>query len=204
MRPTDVGTFAGFADVRVGLAPQTVTELPSGGITLCALLHRLGTGRARLSQGSPSMPATTVHAAGGTWQATASRHRPVRSTGVLVVADGLEQSPALPAARTSDGAGMQRARRRVGQRRPRRSAARTGAWAVALSSLAEPGPRSAKEFTEERHTAGTPVSGSRETVGDIGPTGRQAPAWRRSPRGSAPGEREIVNADAMAVSRHVG
>ncbi|WP_235621689.1 hypothetical protein, partial [Mycobacterium tuberculosis] len=116
VRPTDVGTFAGFgADVRVGLAPQdgdgvaVPVELP-----LCALLTAWVRGQAR-----PEARAQVhVYASDHGSDAAVARGRQLRADidrepdpiGVLVVADGLNTlTPRAPGGYDPDGAGMQRA-----------------------------------------------------------------------------------------------
>lgn len=159
VRPTDVGTFAGFgADVRVGLAPQdgdgvaVPVELP-----LCALLTAWVRGQAR-----PEARAQVhVYASDHGSDAAVARGRQLRADidrepdpiGVLVVADGLNTlTPRAPGGHDPDGAGMQRALDdalasgdlAVLTRLPAQVLGRV-AFQV-LAGLAEPGPRSAKEF----------------------------------------------------------
>ncbi|KCG31775.1 alanine rich protein [Mycobacterium tuberculosis KT-0056] len=159
VRPTDVGTFAGFgADVRVGLAPQdgdgvaVPVELP-----LCALLTAWVRGQAR-----PEARAQVhVYASDHGSDAAVARGRQLRADidrepdpiGVLVVADGLNTlTPRAPGGYDPDGAGMQRALDdalasgdlAVLTRLPAQVLGRV-AFQV-LAGLAEPRPRSAKEF----------------------------------------------------------
>lgn len=155
------GTFAGFgADVRVGLAPQPAVgialESPSE-MALCALMAAWLRGLAR-PDGTAQV---RVYAGDHDPAAAVARGRELRaeierepgSIGILVVADGLNTlTPGAPGGYDPGGADAQRllddalATGDVDAltRLPAQVLGRV-AFAV-LAGLAEPGPRSAKEF----------------------------------------------------------